>query len=280
MHELTIICMISEKKLQIDVKQIIANKNRNLIRILPNFVINYLKRIIHQDEINEFLDHSSHLKSHDFVDAVVKFLDISAECSGFENIPNSGRFIFAANHPLGGIESMVMMQKIADKHSDFVFIVNDILMALTPLESLFIPINKHGDQSRANIDIINKCYESSKQILLFPAGLVSRKNKNEIKDLKWQKSFITKAIKTQRDIIPIFIEGQNSRFFYRLANFRKRLGIKMNLEMLFLVDEMFKQRGKIIKIKFGKVIPHTSLDNTKNNSEWAESIQNIVYSMR
>jgi putative hemolysin len=272
--------MSDENILQIDVDEIIRSRGEKLHKKVPKFVIKFLKKIIHQDEINVFLLESKDKKDHEFVEAVNKFLDIKIKVVGFENIPDAGRFIFAANHPLGGIESMAMMKIIAKKYKDFVFIVNDLLMFLSPLKNLFIPVNKLGAQSRKNAELIKRVYESDKQILYFPAGLVSRKTNGNIVDLSWQKNFVVRAVETQRDIIPIYIEGKNSGFFYNLANLRKKFGIKFNIEMMFLVNEMFKQRGQTINLYFGKPVSYKTFDKTKTYTEWADYLKNVVYKLK
>jgi putative hemolysin len=216
----------------------------------------------------------------DFVDSVIKYMDLKIVVKGFENVPKSGRFVFAANHPLGGLESIVLMKVISEKFSDFTFVVNDILMVLTPLSGLFVPINKHGSQSREGLNRINEAYSSNRQLLYFPAGLVSRKIKGKIIDLKWQKSFVSKSIEYDRDIVPVYIDGNNSRFFYNLSNLRKFFGIKVNIEMLYLVDEMIKQKGKTISLTFGEPIPTSIFDKSKNISDWADYLRDLTYSLK
>lgn len=272
--------MEEDQSLRIDVDAVLEAKNPKLARRLPRFVKSYLKRIVHQDTINKFLEESKGKQGIEFVEATIKFLDLKVEIEGFENIPDSGRYIFAANHPLGGLESLVLMSTVNKKFKDFKFVVNDILMFLKPLAVLFLPINKHGSQSRESFTLINEYYASDYQILYFPAGLVSRKIKGKVQDLAWQKSFVNKAVEFKRDIIPIFIEGRNSNFFYNLSRFRKLLGIKANIEMLYLADEMMKQRGKTIKIVFGEVFPYTNIDKSKNATEWAAYFRNLVYSLQ
>ena len=265
--------------LQIDINEIIKAKSPRLYKFIPQFLINYLKKIIHQDEINSFLSENKDKNGLEFVYAVNDFLDIKTDVYGFENIPNEGRYIFAANHPLGGLESMAMMHIISQKHKNINFVVNDLLMYISPMKEIFVPVNKIGGQTREYLENINNIYASDKQILYFPAGLVSRKNKGLIKDPQWQKNFINQAIKSNRDIILIYIEGENSKFFYNLARWRKRLGIKINIEMLFLVNEMFKQRGQTIKFYFSKPIPHTFFDKSKTSLQWAQYLQNKTYSL-
>ena len=271
--------MTESKPMQVDVAEIIRAKSPRRAKKMPRFVINLLRRLVHEKDVNEILAKADGATGIDFVNVGVECLELKRQVSGMENIPSEGRFIFVANHPLGGLESLVMMQTINEKFSDFMFVVNDLLMALEPLRPVFIPINKVGKQSRTNAEQLNELYASDKQVLYFPAGLCSRKIKGEIVDLPWQKNFIVKAVEYQRDIIPIYIGGQNSNFFYRLANWRKRLKIKFNIEMLFLVDEMFKQRGQTITLTIGKPIPYTTFDKTKTPMDWAEWVKKETYKM-
>lgn len=272
--------MDDNANLQIDVKAMIAKKNPRLLKRLPRFVINYLKRIVHQDEINEYLKIHGTNKDLDFVDSAIKFLGVKKEIYGFDNVPASGRFVFVANHPLGGLESLIFMQEVSRLYPEIKFPVNDILMNLTSLDGIFVPISKFGKQSREVAKNLDNVFNSHVQILYFPAGLCSRKIKGEVRDLKWQKTFVTKAKKSGRDIIPVYIEGKNSNFFYNLSNFRRFFGIKANIEMLYLVDEMFKQRGEVIKFVFGEPFPHSKIDNSKTDSEWAEFFQKQVYKLK
>jgi len=272
--------MTENKPMQVDVAEIIRAKSPKLAKKMPRFVINLLRKLVHEKDVNEILAKANGATGIDFVNVGVECLELKRQVSGMENIPSEGRFIFVANHPLGGLESLVMMQTIDEKYNDFMFVVNDLLMALEPLRPVFIPINKVGKQSRTNAEQLNELYASDKQVLYFPAGLCSRKIKGEIVDLPWQKNFIVKAVEYQRDIIPVYIGGRNSNFFYRLANWRKRLKIKFNIEMLFLVDEMFKQRGQTITLTIGKPIPYTTFDKTKSPTEWAEWVKKETYKMK
>ena len=272
--------MSENKPMQVDVAEIIRAKSPKLAKKMPHFVINLLRRLVHEKDVNEILAKANGATGIDFVNVGVECLELKREVNGMENIPTEGRYIFVANHPLGGLESLVMMQTIDEKYHDFMFVVNDLLMALEPLRPVFIPINKVGKQSRSNAELLNELYASDKQVLYFPAGLCSRKIKGQIVDLQWQKNFIVKAVEYKRDIIPIYIGGRNSNFFYRLANWRKRLKIKFNIEMLFLVDEMFKQRGQTITLTIGKPIPYTTFDKSKTPTEWAEWVKRETYKLK
>ncbi|MFW6100797.1 MAG: 1-acyl-sn-glycerol-3-phosphate acyltransferase, partial [Bacteroidota bacterium] len=198
---------------------------------------------------------------------------------GKKNIPREGRFIFVANHPLGGLDGLVFGKEVGDIHPNIKFIVNDILLNIENLKPIFVPVNKHGKQSSEYVRKIEETYRSDAQILNFPAGLCSRKIYGKIVDLEWHKSFINKAKSHQRDIIPVHISGRNSNFFYNFAKIRKLVGIKSNIEMFFLPNEMFKQQDKNIVITFGKPIPHTTLDKKYTPKEWAGKIKEHVYQL-
>ena len=266
--------------LQIDVEQVLYSKNPAMRKVIPGFLINYLKRIVHQDEINEFLSKAGHLKDAEFIAEGLREFNISYRVTGRENLPEQGRYIFVSNHPLGGLDGLVFIHEISRYYPDLKFPVNDILMNIRNLSGIFLPINKHGAQDREAALAIEAAYASGSQILYYPAGLCSRKKKGVIRDLQWHKSFIIKAVQYKRDVIPAFFSGRNSNFFYNLSNIRTFLGIKANIEMLYLADEMFKMRGKAIDLVFGKAIPWQTFDKTKTPSEWAGWIKEKSYQLQ
>jgi len=271
--------VMEEPVLKIDLEKVIGNKNPRLLKILPRFVINYLKKIVHQNEINKFFEKSHGKKGLDFVDAVLENWDMKIEVFGEENIPDSGRFVFVANHPIGGIESMAFMKVISRKFPDIKFPVNDILMELKPMNTVFIPINKHGAQSKAAIREFDECFAGDKQVLYFPAGICSRRVKGKIIDLEWKKTVIAKAVQHKRDVVPVFIDGRNSNFFYNLANTRKFLGVKSNLEMLYLVDETFRQFYSTMRLVVGEPVSYQTFTSEKSQQQWSQYMKDKVYSL-
>jgi 1-acyl-sn-glycerol-3-phosphate acyltransferase len=263
----------------IDVQAVLRSKNPRLEKIIPSFVINYLKRIVHQDELNDFLNNWGHLKNARFIGAALEYFKIIYKVHGKENIPAGGRYIFASNHPLGGLDGLVFMYELSKYFSEIKFPVNDILLNIENLSGIFLPVNKHGAQAKEAAKALDEAYASECQILYFPAGLCSRKRHGVIKDLQWHKSFITKAIQHKRDIVPAFFSGRNSSFFYNLSNFRNFFGIGANIEMLYLPDEMFRQRGKDITLVFGKSIPWQTFDHSKSPAEWAGWVKSKAYDL-
>ncbi|MCX6301521.1 MAG: glycerol acyltransferase [Bacteroidia bacterium] len=264
---------------KIDVGDVLRSKNPSLAKVIPSFLINYLKRIIHQDDINEILSKFGHFKDSEFIAPVLDFMQIKYRVFGSENIPLSGRYFFVSNHPLGGLDGLVFINELSKHFTDIKFPVNDILMNLENLNGIFLPVNKHGGQAKDAIRSLEDTYASNSQVLYFPAGLCSRKKHGVIQDLIWHKSFISKAIQHKRDVVPAYFSGRNSNFFYNLANFRTSLGIKSNFEMLYLPDEMFSQKGKEISLVFGKVIPWQTFDKSKSLPEWAEWVKMKSYEL-
>ncbi len=265
----------------IDIEAVFKKKGGRLYPFIPGFLIDYLKRTVHQDSINEALADYEDQMGLEFIESILtRKFTVDIEVKNLENIPTEGRYIVASNHPLGGLDGMALMHVVGKRRRDIKFIVNDILLELKNLQNIFVPVNKHGRNSTESVRIIKELYESDDLILVFPAGLVSRKQKGGIiKDLHWKKSFITKAIRHKRDIIPVHIEGKNSSFFYNLARWRKRLGIKVNLEMLYLPDEMFKQADKKMTITIGKPIPYTFFSKKHTHDEWAQIVKEKVYQL-
>ena len=269
---------IKPKKLDVDA--VLKSKAKKHYNKIPKVAINYLKRIVHQDELNHIIDINKDTYGTDFMKACVEYFNLTLHLKGKENIPNSGKYIFVSNHPLGGLDGICLAAILGDIFDKKIkYLVNDILLNIENLESIFIPINKHGRQAKEAVIAINEAYGSDNQIITFPAGLCSRKQKGEIKDLEWAKSFIVKAREFERNIVPVHFEGRNSSFFYNLSNLRTRLGIKLNIEMLYLADEMMKQKNEEFTITFGKPIPWQSLDNSKRPAEWAKEIKESVYEL-
>lgn len=264
----------------IDVDKVLKSKNPAMARIIPGFVTGYLKRVVHQDEINYFLTTYGHLRDAQLVAAFLEHFGVKYLVHGAENIPVSGRFIFVSNHPLGGLDGVVFIDELSKHFPDVKFPVNDILTYIENLSGVFLPVNKHGSQGRDAARRIEEAYASDSQILYFPAGLCSRKRKGIICDLEWHKSFIQKAIQHKRDVVPCFFSGRNSDFFYRIANIRKFLGLKANIEMLYLPDEMYKQKGIQLHLVFGKPVPHTFFDKSKTPAEWAEWVKSETYKLK
>jgi 1-acyl-sn-glycerol-3-phosphate acyltransferase len=269
----------NDQNQKIDVENVLSSKNPALAKVIPGFVINYLKKIVHQEELNTFLAKYGHLKDAELIGAGLYHFEIKYKVKGIENFPESGRYIFVSNHPLGGLDGLVFIHELSKHFNNIKFPVNDILTNIKNLSGIFLPVNKHGAQARDVAKKIEEAYASDCQILYFPAGLCSRKKNGVIKDLQWQKSFITKAIQHKRDIVPAFFSGRNSDFFYNLSNIRKRIGLKANIEMLYLADEMFRQKDKEIQLVFGTPISYETFDKSKTALEWAEWVKAKSYAL-
>lgn len=266
--------------LQINVKQVLAQKAPKLASCLPGFAVRYLERILHQDEINYILTHYHDSDGVDFMQDLLSYFDLTIIPQQEENIPEEGRFIFAANHPLGGMDGICLSAYLGKRFKGNIrYPVNDVLLNIPNLRSIFIPVNKYGKQKKEVTQLTDEAFSSDNQIVTFPAGLCSRRQQGVIRDLEWKKSFIQKAIKYKRDIIPVYFDGRNSNFFYRFAQVRKAMGIKFNIELFYLPDELFKAKHSTYKIYFGKPIPWQTFDSSKKPGEWAEYVKNIVYSL-
>lgn len=265
---------------KLDVDAVLKSKAKNHYNKIPKVAINYLRRTVHQDELNHIIETYHDKYGTDFMQACVDYFNLTLHIKGEENIPETGKFVFVSNHPLGGLDGICLAAILGAKYDKKIkYLVNDILLNIENLESIFVPINKHGPQAKDSVNAMNKAYESDNQIITFPAGLCSRKQKGEIKDLEWAKSFIVKAKAYKRDIIPIHFEGRNSNFFYNLSNLRMKFGIKLNIEMLYLANEMMKKKNAEFTITFGKPIPWQSLDNSKRPIQWAQEIKESVYTL-
>lgn len=273
--------MTAESITQIDIQQVLRQKAPSAARKIPQFVINYLTRTIHQDELNDILRRYHDKNGVAFMQELIGYFDLHLVLENESNIPTEGRYIFASNHPLGGLDGICLSAIIGKRFNGNIrYLVNDLLLYLTNLRSIFVPINKHGAQGKYNARLIEEAYASDNQIITFPAGLCSRKQHGKVEDIEWKKSFIQKAVEYQRDVVPVFFDGKNSNFFYRIARLRKALGIRMNYEMIYLPDEMFKSKHKTFHIYFGRPIPWQTFTDGRKPVEWAQEVKELVYNLR
>ncbi|MBR1712088.1 MAG: 1-acyl-sn-glycerol-3-phosphate acyltransferase [Alloprevotella sp.] len=270
---------------ELDVEDILRSKAGDKARYVPRFVVAWLKRILHQDEINAFLRQEGDKAGVPWLLDCVEFLDMKLNVRGRENLPPGGldstrRYTFVSNHPLGGQDGVALGAILGQEYGGRVkYLVNDLLMNLRGLAPMCVPINKTGKQSRQFPAMVEAGFRSDNHIIMFPAGLCSRKQGGVIRDLPWQKAFVTKSVETQRDVVPIHFSGRNSERFYRLANICKRLGLKFNVAMLFLVDEMFRNRHKEFTVTIGKPIPWQRFDKSRTPVQWAAAVQEEVYKL-
>ena len=266
----------------IDIKKVLQSKMGAKAKFVPGFLVNWLKRIVHEDQVNAYLWDSRDKSGVDWLEDCMRYLDMTLDIRGKENLPDpaDGRlYTFVSNHPLGG-EDGVALGAIIGRHYDgrFRYLVNDLLMNLPGLAPVCIPINKTGSQSRNFPAMVEAGFKSDNHMLMFPAGICSRKRDGVISDIPWKKTFVSKSVEYQRDVVPIHFSGQNSNKFYRLANFSDR-HLPFNLAMLFLVDEMYKNVHKTFHITIGKPIPWQTFDKSRTPSEWAQYVREEVYKL-
>lgn len=262
----------------IDVEKILKEKAYKLYKWLPRFAINWLKKKLHEDDINEAMHRLKDDEGLEFNRKALDILGAKVESVHSELVPKTGSIIIAANHPLGGLDGMSLIKAVGEIRPDVRFFVNDILKNLKNYGEIFVAVNKVGASSTRSLRTMEEVFMTECAVLFFPAGLVSRKIDGVVRDLTWKKSFVTQAIDHKRMIQPVYIEGENSKFFYNFALWRKRLGIKANIEMLFLPDEMFKARKETIKIHFSKPFDSAILDKRKTDKQWSDLIYKYIYS--
>ncbi len=266
--------------MKIDVDKVLRERLSKHYKYIPRFVVRWLERIICQDKLNAILVQMAGKNSVDAATAALQEMDITVQATGLDNLPD-GRYMFVSNHPLGGLDGLALISLMGNRYDGNIkFMVNDLLMAVEPLRGVFLPVNKYGSQSRVAATQIEEALKSDDQFITFPAGLCSRMQPDgTIADLPWQKSAVVHAVNHQRDIVPIYFDAHNSRFFYRFAKWRKKLGIKFNIELIFLPKEMIKQCGATLRAFIGEPIPWNSLDGTHPKQE-AARLREIVYNIK
>ena len=275
--------METEQNNLIDLRKIFTAKVPKLMKHMPDWLCRKIQRLLHEDDINESLTKYADKEGVDFINAVVADFNLDVVLEGVDNLMASDRILVASNHPLGGLDGIALIGAVGNHRGETLTPVNDFLMFVKNLRPIFIPVSKVGSATanrEESLKLFNETFAGDATICYFPFGLCSRKTKDgKIMDLDWKKTFITKSKAYQRDIVPVHIEGRNSNFFYNLARLRKRLGIKVNIEMAFLVDEFFKQRNKQLTISFGKPISYQTFDRRFTDAQWAEKLRTISYQL-
>lgn len=268
--------------MQVDLDAVIKARLPKIYRFTPRFIFTIIKKIVKQDKINEVLKHGEGLEGVDFITSSLDYMNISRIFISKEGVDPNGRYIFASNHPLGGLDGLILVEAVSSFRGGAKIVVNDILMVFEMLRKCFVPINKFGRQSTKYTINLNEEIASESQIIYFPSGLCSRKIDGEVKDLEWQKSFIQKAIESNRDIVPLFVDDLNSNLFYKVANIRKRLGIKFNAEMILLPSEMFASKGvREVRVFFGQPIKIEEIVNSGLTiAQWSDIIRQKCYNLK
>lgn len=264
----------------IDIKKTVRNSKSKFVRNLPGIVINMISRLVREEEMNTTIHNHRHNTGIPFVNDVLKEWNVNVEIIGKENVPATGRFVFVANHPVGGMDALSFLSAIHRFFPDVISPSNNLFNYIPNLKPVILGVNVFGTNTKDTAQKFNKLFESDSQIMIFPAGLVSRMNKGVISDPVWQKTFITKAIQHQRDIIPVHISGRNSDLFYRVDRIRKYIGIKLSIEIILLPREMHKQRNSTMTLTFGKPVPWQTFTKEKSHIEWAQFVKQIVYSLQ
>lgn len=257
--------------LKIDIDATLRMRAPGIYRFIPRGVVKWLERLVCQEQMNHLLEVNRGKTGGEFCKGVIETLNVKVDWANPDLLPepNNRRLILVSNHPLGGLDGMALIHLVQSHFGGKVlFVVNDLLMAVKPLEEVFLPVSKFGKQSREALAAIEDAFAGDDPILIFPAGLCSRKRTVRINgkktqmicDLDWQKMFIHKAMKHRRDIVPLYFNGVNSPSFYRYANLRKKLHIPFNLEQVLLPREVFRSSGKQFEVKVGEIIPSASID--------------------
>ncbi len=270
---------MDENNKVIDIEKAIRNSNSRFFKSLPRFVVRLIIKIVRQDEINKVIYNNREKSGVPFLNGILNDWNVAVEFIGEDNIPASGRFIFSSNHPLGGIDALALFSLIYRHFPDIKSPANELFEIVPNIQPLMVGVNVFGKTNREKAIKLNRVFDSEAQIMIFPAGEVSRRKNGVISDLTWQKSFISKAIEHRRDIIPVFVAGRNSNLFYIVANIRKFLGIKMYVESLLLPHEMLKKRDSKAILYIGKPIKYQSLTGELAHSEWAQRVKAIAYSL-
>lgn len=269
-----------ENVLQLDIDSVLRSRLPRHYKYIPSPLIKKIARLIRQDEMNKLLRDNAGCRGADFCHGVLHDLNITYSVTGMENLPEDPRAVFISNHPLGGLDGIVLIDMIASRYgSALKFPVNDLLMAIEPLRDVFLPVNKHGSQSREASKAVDDAFAGEEPLIIFPAGLCSRRQNEGIRDLKWQKMFVNKAVRHNRPIVPIHFKGENSKSFYRFAKWREKSGLKFNFEMILLPREVFRKENSHLELSIGKPVRAEDIHGGKEAQQTADKLKELVYSL-
>lgn len=270
---------LSKKTKYIDVEKSIRESNSKLLKKLPRFVIQIIAKIIKEKEMNLILQKYENSIGIDFLNSIIEEFNIKIVIEGLENLPEQKKCFFVSNHPFGVADGLILTRTVGEKYGALKAIGNDAFMFIPQLRPLIAAVNVFDGSSREYIKALEETYNMDIPITHFPAGKVSRMFKGKIQDHYWQKSFISKAISCQRDVVPFHFYGRNSILFYSIFKIRTFLGIKANIELMLLPREMFNKRDKTIRFKIGEPIPYQKFDDSHSHYEWAQKVREHVYNL-
>ncbi|MBQ5829945.1 MAG: acyltransferase [Alistipes sp.] len=249
--------------MHLDIREILSKR---IGRRLPKFISRPLEKLIHQDELNGFFATCEGATPEEFLKKAFEFLNVTHTVEYTAPLADDERYIFASNHPFGGLDGMLLVDALVERFGDAGAVVNDLLMNISYLEPLWIPINKYGKQSVEKGRRYDEAFSSpTKQILTFPAGFCSRYIDSRVQDIEWRSHFVKDALRYNRKIVPVFVEGTLSKRFYRIYRLRRFLHLNVNLELVLLVDEMFRQRGNHIHIRVGAPVDVATLEGSRGD---------------
>ncbi len=270
---------MEEKRKFIDIKKVFTEKSKKWSRIVPGFLIEYLRKIAHEDDLNDFLNKHNSKRGTDFLRAYSEDFRMDIATVGTEQVPEDQQYIFAANHPIGSHDGVLLIKAVSELFGPCKAVINDLLLNVEPLREFFIGVNKHGAHSKESVAAMDEVFATGQHLITYPSGLVSRRRNGVVKDLEWKKTVVTRAKRHKVAVVPVHITGQNSNFFYNFARLREMSGIKFPLEMLYLVDELYNKMGDTLTFTFGKPIEHTVFDKSHTPDQWAAKLREHVYKL-
>lgn len=263
----------------IDIEKSIRERKTGILPKLPGFVIKILANIVCQEGMNYILNKYSDNIGPDFLVKVIDELNLTLQIEGIENLPENKKCFFVSNHPFGIVDGLVITHIVSKKYGPLKAIANDAFMYIPQLRPFVVAVNVFDGSSKEYLQKLEETYNQDIPITHFPAGIVSRRREGKIQDLPWQKSVITKAVSSKRDVVPLHFHGTNSRLFYFIHSARTVLGIKLNIELMLLPREMFNKRNKTIRVTIGKPIPYQTFDKSLSPMKWAQDVRSRVYSL-
>lgn len=260
-------------------KELAKAINLDKLGFIGTFIGWFLIKILRIDVINKFYDKNKHLKDVEFLTAILTEFQIKFEIpeADLKRIPKEGAFVTVSNHPLGGIDGILLLKIILEQRSDYKIMANFLLHRIAPMKPYIMPVNPFEDRkdiksSLAGFKQAISHIRSEAPLGIFPAGEVSTKKEGDlVVDKQWEPAAMKLIQKAQVPILPIYFHAKNSSFFYKLSN------ISGVLRSAKLPSEVLTQRHRVVKIRIGKAIQVKDQNEHKDLAEFTEFIRKKTY---
>lgn len=238
-----------------------------------------LMKVLRISNLNKIYDRNKHLSDVQFLNAILDEFQIKFEVpeEDFKRLPKEGPYITVSNHPLGGIDGILLLKLMLEREPNFKIIANFLLHRIEPMKPYIMPVNpfethKGAKSSTVGLKETFRHLSDGKPLGMFPAGEVSTYRDGKlVVDRAWEEGAIKVIRKAQVPVVPIYFHAQNSQLFYKLSK------ISDTLRTAKLPSELFSQKDRVIKVRIGKPISVTEQNEHETLEDYSEFLRKKTY---